>query len=188
MLSLFSFFSDFSFSCLDSCSRDEMRSDQREWKQWRAFVYNRWRWVTFLPPEDVRSGFTDSAFSLLDDLDLFPFSFSAESGESAEGLVLFLKESGKRRLQFSAAWYWTGQWPVLIRRQTYWFRFRPFCVWVLGWSRDRWQNGPERKRRRKNQHVRAARVVLKLFHCSSEQSRLIKTNTRWGVKAGKLKH
>ena len=52
-----------------------------------------------MPPEDVRSGFTDSAFSLLDDLDLLLFSFSAESGESQEGLVLllFLEESGKRR-------------------------------------------------------------------------------------------
>lgn len=50
---------------------------------------------TFLPPEDVRSGFTDSAFSLLEDLDLLLFSFSAESGESLEGL--FLEESGKTR-------------------------------------------------------------------------------------------
>lgn len=54
--------------------------------------------LTFLPPEDVRSGFTDSAFSLLEDLDLLLFSFSAKSGESQEGLVLllFLEESGKR--------------------------------------------------------------------------------------------
>lgn len=56
--------------------------------------------MTFLPPEDVRSGFTDSAFSLLEDLDLLLFSFSAESGESQEGLVLllFLKESEERGL------------------------------------------------------------------------------------------
>lgn len=54
--------------------------------------------LTFLPPEDVRSGFTDSAFSLLEDLDLLLFSFSAKSGESQEGLVLllFLEESGER--------------------------------------------------------------------------------------------
>lgn len=54
--------------------------------------------MTFLPPEDVRSGFTDSAFSLLEDLDLLFFSFSAESGESQEGLMLllFLKESEER--------------------------------------------------------------------------------------------
>lgn len=60
-----------------------------------------------MPPEDVRSGFNDSVFSLLDDLDLLPFSFSAESGESEQGLALFLKESGKRGLQFSATWRWT---------------------------------------------------------------------------------
>lgn len=60
--------------------------------------------MTFLPPEEVRSGFTDSAFSLLDDLDLLPFSFSAESGESEKGLALFWKESGKRGLQFSSVW------------------------------------------------------------------------------------
>lgn len=55
--------------------------------------------LTFLPPEDVRSGFTDSAFSLLEDLDLLLFSFSADSGESQEGLVLllFLEESERER-------------------------------------------------------------------------------------------
>lgn len=48
--------------------------------------------------EDARSGFTDSAFSLLEDLDLLLFSFSTESGESHEGLelLLFLKESGEK--------------------------------------------------------------------------------------------
>lgn len=56
-----------------------------------------------MPPEDVRSGFTDSAFSLLEDLDLLLFSFSAESGESQEGLVLllFLNESGERRFSLA---------------------------------------------------------------------------------------
>lgn len=62
------------------------------------FGYKRWRWVTFLPPEEVRSGFSASAFSLLDDLERLPFSFSAESGESEEGLALFLKESGEERV------------------------------------------------------------------------------------------
>lgn len=124
-------------------------SDQREWQHWWMFGYKRWRWATFLPPEDVRSGFTNSAFSLLDDLDLLPFSFSAESGESEEGLALFLKESGKRGLQFSAVWWCTGEWPALMRRQTYWFHFHPFYVWVLGSSRDRSQNDPERKREEK---------------------------------------
>lgn len=57
-----------------------------------------------MPPEDVRSGFTDSAFSLLEDLDLLLFSFSAESGESQEGLVLllFLEESEERETFFSS--------------------------------------------------------------------------------------
>lgn len=52
---------------------------------------------TFLAAEDARSGFSDSAFSLLEDLDLLLFSFSTESGESHEGLelLLFLKESGE---------------------------------------------------------------------------------------------
>lgn len=74
------------------CSRN--RSGESE-----TLVEGRRAEVTFLPPEDVRSGFTDSAFSLLDDLDLLLFSFSAESGESQVGLVLllFLEESGKRR-------------------------------------------------------------------------------------------
>lgn len=55
------------------------------------------RTLTFLAAEDARSGFTDSAFSLLEDLDLLLFSFSTESGESHEGLelLLFLKESGE---------------------------------------------------------------------------------------------
>lgn len=52
---------------------------------------------TFLAAEDARSGFTDSAFSLLEDFDLLLFSFSTESGESQDGLelLLFLKESGE---------------------------------------------------------------------------------------------
>lgn len=54
--------------------------------------------MTFLPPEEVRSGFSASAFSLLDDLERLPFSLSAESGESEEGLALFLKESGGREV------------------------------------------------------------------------------------------
>lgn len=58
--------------------------------------------LTFLPPEDVRSGFTESAFSLLDDLDLLLFSFSADSGESQEGLVLllFLEASKNKMLAY----------------------------------------------------------------------------------------
>lgn len=58
--------------------------------------------LTFLPPEDVRSGFMDSAFSLLDDLDRLLFSFSTDSGESQVGLVLlpFLEESGEKRCAF----------------------------------------------------------------------------------------
>lgn len=56
--------------------------------------------LTFLPPEEVRSGFTESAFSLLDDLDLLLFSFSADSGESEVGLelLLFLEASGNETL------------------------------------------------------------------------------------------
>ena len=52
--------------------------------------------LTFLPPEEVLSGFADSPFSLLEDLGLF-FSFSAGSAESEEGLalLLFLEESGR---------------------------------------------------------------------------------------------
>lgn len=99
MLSLFSFFSDFSFSCLDSCSRDETGVQiSGRGNRDGPFGYKRWRWVTFLPPEEVRSGFSASAFSLLDDLERLPFSLSAESGESEEGLALFLKESGEERL------------------------------------------------------------------------------------------
>lgn len=66
--------------------------------QWRTVSQT--QKLTFLAAEDVRSGFTDSAFSLLEDLDLLLFSFSAESGESQEGLelLLFLKESGERGL------------------------------------------------------------------------------------------
>lgn len=57
--------------------------------------------LTFLPPEDARSAFTDSAFSLLEDLDLLLFSFSGDTGESQEGLVLwlFLDESEKKTIQ-----------------------------------------------------------------------------------------
>lgn len=53
--------------------------------------------LTFFPPEDVRSGFTDSPFSLLEDLDRLLFSFSADSGESLDGLtlLLFLEESAR---------------------------------------------------------------------------------------------
>lgn len=147
-------------------------SDQQERQQWWTFGYKRWRWATFLPPEDVRSGFTDSAFSLLDDLDLLPFSFSAESGESEEGLALFLKESGKRVLQFSTVWWCTEEWLVLMRRQTYWFHFHPFYAWVLGSSHDHWQNDPERKRGEK--------TVLELLQRCSERWRLIKPTREQG--------
>ena len=52
--------------------------------------------LTFLPPEEVLSGFTESPFSLLEDLERLVFSFSAERGASEDGLVLllFLQESG----------------------------------------------------------------------------------------------
>lgn len=51
--------------------------------------------LTFLPPEDVLSGFTESLFSLLEDLERLVFSFSADSGPSGEGLelLLFFSES-----------------------------------------------------------------------------------------------
>lgn len=54
--------------------------------------------LTFFPPEDVLSGFTETLFSLLDDLERLVFSFSAEVGGSEDGLVLllFLQESGER--------------------------------------------------------------------------------------------
>ena len=60
--------------------------------------------LTFLPPEEVLSGFTESLFSLLEDLERLVFSFSAERGASEDGLVLllFLQESGEE--------YETGLW------------------------------------------------------------------------------
>lgn len=53
--------------------------------------------MTFFPPVEVRSGLTESPFSLLEDLDLLLFSFSAEGGEP-QGLShwLFFAESEER--------------------------------------------------------------------------------------------
>ena len=49
-----------------------------------------------MPPEEVLSGFTESLFSLEEDLERLVFSFSTDRGASEDGLVLllFLQESG----------------------------------------------------------------------------------------------
>lgn len=164
-----------------------MSSDQREWTQWLARVYKRWRWVTFLPPEDVRSGFTDSAFSLLDDLDLLPFSFSADSGDSEGGLALFLKESGKRSGQFSAAGCCTGWGAVLdIRTGSIFVLFAFGFLARLALIGRMVLKGSSRERQR----VRAERALLKGFGRCSGGLCLIKTNTviRGGGEGCNLKH
>lgn len=117
-----------------------------------------WNWATdslqgqrftFLAAEDARSGFSDSAFSLLEDLDLLLFSFSTESGESHEGLelLLFLKESGETGgaglAACGAAPGWQRRW-----EQTYWFRSRPSSAWIPRSSRGRWRCGPGREAER----------------------------------------
>lgn len=74
------------------------------------------------------------------------------------------------------------------RQHTYWFHFRPFYVWVLGSSRDHWQNGPERKEQGRKTAFRSRAFDIKVFHCCPEWLCLIKTKTRRGKKAGNVKH
>lgn len=116
--------------------------------------------LTFLPPEEVRSGFTDSAFSLLEDLGLLIFSFSAESGESQEGLVLllFLEESEKRKpSSLSVKLYWlegaalSGDNKKTTKKKApYSFRSHPSDVWTPGSSQARWEH-PKRETTRQSE-------------------------------------
>lgn len=157
LLSLFSFFSDFSLSCLDSCSTQThifKQHPQTRLHYYRA-AFSRWKVsenkIKKEREREQRPFCLRWMFAQLSQtrpflywkIWIFCFSLSQLTVVSRwEDSCCFWKKLAKG-LQVSTVLGCT----VLPNSQqrTYWFRSRLFYVWIQGLPRGHWQNGPKRK-------------------------------------------